>query len=387
MPFSYQPFWDLLAAQAITKKKFMSATGISKSTLDRMAKNELVSMDILDRICSHFHCDLSHIVEHTEAETEEGARFLPVNKIYCGDAAKLLDLVAPDSIAVSIWSPPYHVGKNYEAGQSYEEWLAMLDEVIQGHYHALKPGGFLAVNIGDILVFPDPNMPRIQASNVSLRKCSVTREDVLRALEEHPGYSRNQLAKLLGCSEQTIDRRLHGNNIRGGKYSTQTRLKVVGGLLEDMALRAGLYPYDRRIWIKDPAWANCNWTSNSYRSVDEFEYIYIFWKPGITEVDRARLSPADWAEWGSRAIWNIPSVRRNDIHEAMFPVELPRRLIQLLSEPGDTILDCFMGSGTTAIAALTLGRNYLGIDKEEQYVALARQRIAEEADQLRIPGL
>jgi site-specific DNA-methyltransferase (adenine-specific) len=52
----------------------------------------------------------------------------------------------------------------------------------------------------------------------------------------------------------------------------------------------------------------------------------------------------------------VPSVRSNDVHEAMFPAELPRRLIKLLSEPGDVILDCFMGSGTTARAAVELGR-------------------------------
>lgn len=112
--------------------------------------------------------------------------------------------------------------------------------------------------------------------------------------------------------------------------------------------------YDRRIWVKDPAWANCNWTSNSYRSVDEFEYVYIFWKPGITKVDRNRLPQSAWAEWGSRGVWNIPSVRKNDIHEAMFPIELPRRLIRMLSDQGETVLDCFMGSGTTALAAVEL---------------------------------
>ena len=136
--------------------------------------------------------------------------------------------------------------------------------------------------------------------------------------------NRRQLASLLGCSEQTVDRRLHGNNIRGGKYNTQTRVKIVGGMLEEMALDAGLYPYDRRIWVKDAAWANSSWTTNSYRAVDEFEYLYIFWKPGITNVDRHRLSKEEWAEWGSRAVWNIRSVQRNDDHEAKFPLELPQ---------------------------------------------------------------
>lgn len=298
-------------------------------------------------------------------------QYLEKDKIYCGEAEMLMQQIEPDSIAVSVWSPPYHVGKNYESGQSYEEWLTMLESVIKLHYTVLKPGGFLAINIGDILCFPDVNMPRIQANNVSMRKCSITEEDVLRVQAEHPDYNRHQLAKLLGCSEQTVDRRLHGNNIRGGKYNTQTRVKIVGGLLEEMALSAGLYPYDRRVWVKDAAWANSNWTTNSYRAVDEFEYLYVYWKPGVTKVDRNRLSREEWSEWGSRAVWNIRSVQRNDDHEAKFPLELPRRAIKLFSDEGDTILDCFMGSGTSALAAIKEKRHYIGIDKEQQYVDLS----------------
>ena len=68
-------------------------------------------------------------------------------------------------------------------------------------------------------------------------------------------------------------------------------------------------------------------------------------------------------------------MRRNDDHEAKFPVELPRRIIKLLSDEHDIILDCFMGSGTTAIAAIKEKRHYIGIDKEEKYVQLAKDNI------------
>lgn len=61
---------------------------------------------------------------------------------------------------------------------------------------------------------------------------------------------------------------------------------------------------------------------------------------------------------------------KNDVHEAMFPLELPRRVIKLFSDKGDTILDCFMGSGTSAIAALAEGRHFIGIDKEENMCSL-----------------
>jgi DNA modification methylase len=301
---------------------------------------------------------------------------LAINTIHLGDAQTLLPEITPETIACSIWSPPYHVGKNYEEGVSFEEWQELLRTVIQHHTPILKPGGFLAINIADILCFADPDMPRIQAANPKRHRSPVTREDVLAAKAKFPDYGRYQLAALLNCSEQTIDRRLNGNNIRGGKYATQTRVKLVGDIIEKAALDAGLYLYDRRIWIKDAAWENSKWHSLSYRSVDEFEYIYIFWKPGITVVDRNRISPDEWVNWGSRAVWSFPSVRANDNHEAKFPLELPRRLIRLFTAPGDLVLDCFVGSGTTAVAAIATGRSFIGIDKEPKYVALSQAACA-----------
>ncbi len=309
----------------------------------------------------------------------EEVNYLHPNEIYLGDARQLLPLIEPNSVALSVWSPPYFVGKEYEAHLSFQDWQDLLKTVISLHFPIIKPGGFLVINIADILVYRDPSMPRIQADAVNRKRSPVTRDDVLKAIADHPDYNRHQLAKLLGCSEQTIDRRLHGNNIRGGKYDTQTRVKIVGGLVEEWALRSGFYLYDRRIWVKDAAWENSRWASLSYRSVDEFEYLYFFWKPGITKFDRKRLSADEWKHWGSRGVWYIPSVRANDDHEAKFPVELPTRVIRLLTDPGDIVLDCFMGSGTTAVAATRERRQYIGIEILERYVALARQRVAAES--------
>ncbi len=308
--------------------------------------------------------------------------FIPPDTITQGDSRHLLRRIEPNSVACSVWSPPYHVGKTYEVDMSYDEWIDLLREIIALHFPILQPGGFLAINIADILCFKDPNIPRIMAENASRKKINLTREQVLQAMQEHPEMNRYQLAKLLGCSEQTIDRRLKGNNIRGGKYATQTRVKLVGGLIEQMGLDAGLYLYDRRIWVKDAAWENSRWHSNSYRSVDEFEYIYIFWKPGITVVDRDRLTKEEWVNWGSRAVWTFPSVRANDDHEAKFPLELPRRIIRLLTRPGDVVLDCFVGSGTTAVAAILEGRRYIGIDINEKYVEMSRRACARTVESL-----
>lgn len=296
---------------------------------------------------------------------------LSLGTTHLGDSRDLIDQIEDDSIALSVWSPPYFVGKEYEAGVSLDEWENLLKTVIKKHFRALKPGGFVAINIADILAFADATLPRFQADLVSTKRHAVTREDVLAAKKAHPDFNRYQLADLLGCSEQTVQRRLDHNNVRGGKHQVQTRVKTVAGMIESFAIESGLPLYDRRIWVKDPAWANSKWHSSSFRAVDEFEYIFILWKPGITKVDRRRLSKEEWTTWGSRAVWSFRSVRSNDDHEAKFPIELPRRLIRMLTEPDDIVLDPFMGSGTTALAAIDAGRHFIGIEKEEKYVRLA----------------
>lgn len=301
---------------------------------------------------------------------------IQADSIIAADARSALLRIKANSVALSVWSPPYHVGKDYEKHMSYLEWQDLLREVISLHCNVLKPGGFLAINIADILCFKDSSLPKIMAENVSRGKVSITKEQVLDVWAHHPGFNRHQIARLLGCSEQTVDRRVKGNNIRGGKYETQTRVKLVGALLEKMAYDASLYLYDRRVWVKDAAWENSRWHTISYRSVDEFEYIYVFWKPGITKIDRNRLTKEEWVNWGSRGVWNIPSVRANDDHEAKFPIELPRRVIRLLTDPGEVVLDCFLGSGSTAVAAILEDRRYIGIEIIPEYALLAQKACA-----------
>ncbi len=307
-----------------------------------------------------------------------GIDYLKVDALHHGDSRTMLSRIQKNSVALSVWSPPYFVGKSYERNMTFDDWQALLRDVIKAHFPILSPGGFLAINIADILCFKDEDMPRIQADVQHRKKISLTKEDILEAIRRKPRMSRYELAAHFQCSEQTIDRRLNGNNIRGGKHQTQTRVKMVGGLIEQWALEAGLYPYDRRIWVKDAAWENSRWASLSYRAVDEFEYIYIFWKPGITKFDRSRLVSDEWKNWGSRGVWSFPSVRANDDHEAKFPLELPTRLIKLFTEPGDVVLDCFMGSGTSAVAAIREQRRYIGVELDRSYWQLSVKRVADE---------
>lgn len=300
---------------------------------------------------------------------------LDVNAIHLGRSEDLLARVAPESIALSFWSPPYFVGKDYELGATLESWQETLKRVICGHAAALKPGGFMVINIADILTFRDELLPRFQAANPRNHRSPVTREAVLEAKRMYPTYGKHELAALLGCSEQTIDRRLNGNNIRGGKYEVQTRVKLVGHHLDEYAYSCGMYLYDVRIWKKDPAWANSRWTSNTLKAVSETEDLYVFHKPGEYAVQRSRLSDTEWREWGYRQVWEIDSVRKNDDHPAKFPLELARRVVQLYSDPGDIVMDPFVGSGTTAVAAVLMGRQFVGIDSSPKYVSLARANV------------
>ena len=281
------------------------------------------------------------------------------------------------SVDLSFWSPPYYVGKQYEQDLSFDSWCSLIREVLAEHTRVVKPGGFVVVNIADVLCFPDPHMPRFQADNVHGKKQAVTRAHVLDARRDHPGASRKALAGILGCSEQTVQRRLEGNNVRGGKHSTPTKVKLTSALVVQWAEGSGLYLYDQRIWHKDPSWANSQWHSNSYRAVDEHEKLLVLWNPGPTAYARRRLTPSEWADWGSRGVWHIPSVRRNgERHECEFPEELAERVIKIWSAPGDTILDPFIGSGTTAVAAERLGRTCIGIERSSTYASTARARLS-----------
>ncbi len=302
------------------------------------------------------------------------AASIAIGDIVQGDARTLLAELPPHSVDLSFWSPPYYVGKTYEQGMTFEDWQLLLSGVIHAHRRIIKPGGFMAVNIGNILCFPDESIPRFQADNVQGKKVRITKDDVLAAKAQNPGANRYQLAALLGCSEQTVQRRLEDNNVRGGKTAVATKIRLTGCMVSDWAEESGFYLYDQRIWHKDPCWVNSQWHSNSYRAVDEFEHVYVFWQPGITEYDRGRLSNEEWAEWGSRGVWNIRSVRRNDRHEAEFPEELARRVVKLFSPVGGVVLDPFVGTGTTTAVAKGLGRKWIGFDIEANNVYLAQGR-------------
>jgi site-specific DNA-methyltransferase (adenine-specific) len=121
------------------------------------------------------------------------------------------------------------------------------------------------------------------------------------------------------------------------------------------------------------------------------EYILIFSKAGFSrqnpEKRRATITREEFLEL-TKSVWTFPAVSARSIgHPAPFPVALPFRLIQLYTYEGDLVLDPFMGSGSTAIAALTGNRHYLGYEIEADYVRLAEKRIRQFKLEFKSPSL
>lgn len=71
MAFTYKPLWKLLIDKEMSKKNLMQATGISKSTMDKMARSETVSLDVVDRICNYFDCKIEDVIEYSRPRNEE----------------------------------------------------------------------------------------------------------------------------------------------------------------------------------------------------------------------------------------------------------------------------------------------------------------------------
>jgi DNA modification methylase len=129
------------------------------------------------------------------------------------------------------------------------------------------------------------------------------------------------------------------------------------------------WPYlSTRVWLKQPAWFVGPYYTSSYRAVDDYEFIGLFGTaPYVARLD-------DTYHWRYRGTWEMTSVAKNDDHPAKFPTELPERCIVMLTDPGDVVLDPFVGSGTTLIAAESMGRQCVAMELSPRYVDLTVRR-------------
>jgi site-specific DNA-methyltransferase (adenine-specific) len=255
--------------------------------------------------------------------------------IWAGDARDMdrFGHVADRSVALVVTSPPYFAGKEYEAvlgaghvPADYEDYLGMLHDVFSQCFDKLEPGGRIAVNVANLGRKPYRSLSR----------------DVIDLLEG--------LGYLL--RGEVIWQKSHA---AGGSSAWGTYQRPGNPVLRDVSERivvASKGRFDRALTPGQRAAAGL--PSEGTMTMDEF-------------ID------------ATIDVWDIPSESATRVgHPAPFPVELPRRLIELYTYRGDLVLDPFMGSGSTALAAIRTERHYVGFDTDGAYVALAEQRITEE---------
>jgi DNA modification methylase len=230
-----------------------------------------------------------------------------------------------------VTSPPYWHIKDYGIagqvgyGQSLHAYLKDLFRVWGECFRVLRPGGRLCVNVGD----------------------QFARATVYGRYKIIPLH-----AEIIGQGEEL------GFDFMGAViWKKKTTMNTTGG-----APIMGSYPYP----------------PNGLVEID-YEFILIFKKPGpakkvpkdIKEV--SKFTKDEWKEYFS-GHWHFGGARQLG-HEAMFPEELPRRLIRMFTFVGDTVLDPFLGSGTTVKAALNLGRNAVGYEINESFVEIIGEKV------------
>lgn len=133
-----------------------------------------------------------------------------------------------------------------------------------------------------------------------------------------------------------------------------------------------------RIWHKGPVWGNNAYWLASYKPVPEYEYVGLFMRPGAFPYKAVSERVPQSEDWRFRSMWEFPSVQSQQMdkgfHPAAFPVELPRRCILLLTDAGGTVVDPFLGSGTTLVASEALGRLCVGVEQDPTFAAMALER-------------
>ena len=278
------------------------------------------------------------------SEEDEVSAPTCVDQLWVGDARKM-DLsgeIADNSVALVVTSPPYFVGKEYEeaVGQGhipadYVDFLDMLEEVFSQCVAKLEPGGRIAVNV----------------ANLGRRPYRSLSADVTAILQDRLGL-------LLRGEVIWQKAKGAGGNCAWGSFKSPGN-PVIRDLTERVII-ASKGRFDRALTAAERA--SRELPSQGSISVDEF-------MEATTDV------------------WEIAAESASRVgHPAPFPVELPERLINLYTYPGDLVLDPFVGAGTTALAALRTGRHFVGFDTDSDYLAIAEQRITEERIRLQGAG-
>jgi DNA modification methylase len=269
-------------------------------------------------------------------QIEQAVRSLPTaHDLVLGDARDMAAI--PDAgVHLVVTSPPYWTLKEYvdSAGQlghieDYEAFLEELDKVWREVYRALVPGGRLVVVVGDVC------LPRRRFGRHVVFPLHSSIQEHCRAI----GF--DNLAPIIW------------HKIANAQFEVENGS---GGFLGK--------PYEPNGVVKN-----------------DIEYILFLRKPGgyrqpsLAARILSVISAADHKEWFQQ-IWSLGGASTRQ-HPAPFPLKLAERLVRMFSFAGDTVLDPFMGTGTTNLAARRWGRNSVGIEVIPEYYDLARRRLDE----------
>ena len=245
-----------------------------------------------------------------------------------------MDQVASNSVGLVVTSPPYFAGKQYEESMgidgvpaTYLEYLGLLRDVFAECKRVLEPGGRIAVNV----------------ANLGRRPYRSLSGDVTELLQELGLLLRGEIIWWKG--------RVPGDRAHGVPSSAPA-IRFSANDRTDRDRRQGTFR-------SRPCHPPNGSTGTSLRR-RPFHVMNSWRQPPTCGRSRRRVPPRVG-------------------HPAPFPVELPSRLIELYTYQGDLVLDPFMGSGSAAVAALRTRRHFIGFDTDEEYVAAARLRIAEES--------
>lgn len=249
----------------------------------------------------------------------------PRSAYLVADARDALRAIPDDSVGIVVTSPPYLADKEYEVGWSNEMYWELISDCMEQTARVLPPGGWFCLNIGMI--------PQ----------------------KGHPD----------GAHQTNVHHRM------------AVMMEDTGFLLDADIIWTKPIPKGKGVWRMWGSYPHPPFIYVCYGH----EYILRGRLPGRREVsdesrEASKLSDKEFGEWG-QGIWNIRPVnsnRGNLSHPTPYPVDVPYRLIRMHSFVGDVVIDPFVGTAATNIAAATCGRHCLGVDINGEYWADARRR-------------